>query len=126
MAANTNIQLSSLDFDTIKSNFLTYLNSQDTFKDYNFEGSGLSVLLDVLSYNTQYNAFYLNMVSNEMFLDTALQRSSVISHSKLLSYTPQSATAATAFVDIVVNNVSSASLTLPPYTNFLSDVLMNQ
>ena len=69
-AANSNIQLAGLDFNTIKSNFITYLQSQDTFKDYNFEGSGLSVLLDVMSYNTQYNAFYLNMVANEMFLKT--------------------------------------------------------
>ena len=113
MASNTNTQLVSLDFANIKQNFINYLQTQDTFKDYNFSGSALSTLLDVLAYNTQYNAFYLNMVANEMFLDTSLQRSSVVSHSKLLSYTPQSATAPSAFVDIVVSNVSAASLTLP-------------
>jgi len=121
MAANTSTSLVGLDFDSIKNNLLNYLQSQDTFKDYNFQGSGLSVLLDVLAYNTQYNAFYLNMVANEMFLDTALQRSSVVSHAKLLNYTPKSAIAPTAFVDITVNNVGTTSLTLPSFTNFLSE-----
>ena len=72
MASNTNIQVASLDFSSIKQNFTNYLQSQDRFKDYNFSGSSLSVLLDILAYNTQYNAFYLNMVANEMFLDSAL------------------------------------------------------
>lgn len=119
--ANSQMSLVGLDFDTIKTNLKTYLKSQDVFKDYNFEGSGLSVLLDVLAYNTQYNSFYLNMVANEMFLDTALQRSSVVSHAKLLNYVPSSYTAPSAFVDIIVNNVTSGSLTLPAYTNFLSE-----
>ena len=120
-AANSNIQLAGLDFNTIKSNFINYLKGQDTFKDYNFEGSGLSVLTDVLAYNTQYNAFYLNMVANEMFLDTALQRSSVVSHAKLMNYTPKSAIAPTATIQVQSNNVTSSSLTLPAYTNFLSE-----
>lgn len=120
-AANSYVQLAGLDFDAIKNNLKTYLQSQDTFKDYNFEGSGLSVLLDILSYNTQYNAFYLNMVANEMFLDTALQRSSVVSHAKLLNYTPRSSTAPTAFINIVASNVVANSVTLPAYTNFLSE-----
>ena len=84
-AANSNIQIADLDFDTIKNNLKTYLRSQDTFKDYDFEGSGLSVLLDILSYNTHYNSFYLNMVANEMFMDTAIMRSSVVSQAKLLN-----------------------------------------
>lgn len=119
--ANSNIQLSGLDFNDIKRNLKTFLQSQDTFKDYNFEGSALTTLLDILAYNTQYNAFYLNMVANEMFLDTALQRSSVVSHAKLLNYTPQSASAPTANVDISVVNVANTSLTLPAYTNFISE-----
>ena len=119
--ANSNIQLSSLDFDGIKNNLKLFLQSQDAFKDYNFEGAGLSVLLDILAYNTQYNAFYLNMVANEMFLDTALQRSSVVSHAKLLNYTPKSFVAPTAFIDLVVYNTSDSSVTLPKYTNFLSE-----
>ena len=119
--ANSNIQLSGLDFNDIKTNLKTFLQGQDTFKDYNFEGAGLSVLLDILAYNTQYNAFYLNMVANEMFFDTALQRSSVVSQAKLLDYTPQSAKAPTATVNIYVTGVNSSSLTLPSYSNFLSE-----
>ena len=119
--ANSQMSLVGLDFDTIKNNLKTYLKSQDTFKDYNFDGSGLSILLDVLAYNTQYNAFYLNMTANEMFLDTALQRSSVVSHAKLLNYTPKSVTAPIAYINLVVTNVTDTSLTLPSYANFLSE-----
>ena len=118
MAANTNTQVVNLDFDTLKRSFITYLQGQSTFKDYNFEGSGMSVLLDVLSYNTQYNAYYLNMVANEMFLDSATQRSSVVSQAKVLNYTPKSAIAPTATVNVIVNNVGVSSLTLPAYLNF--------
>lgn len=121
--ANSNIQLTSLDFSTLKSDFTTFLQSQDTFKDYNFQGSGMSVLLDVLAYNTQYNAYYLNMVANEMFLDSAVQRSSVVSQAKTLNYTPKSAIAPTAEVTVVVNNVADNSLTLPAYSSFLSSAI---
>jgi hypothetical protein len=121
MASNTNIQVASLDFGSIKQNFITYLQSQDTFKDYNFTGSGLSTLLDVLAYNTQYNAFYLNMVANEMFLDSSLQRSSVISHAKMLNYVPMSAMAPTASINLTFNGVSTSTFTLPQYTNFMSE-----
>ena len=119
--AKSQMSLVGLDFNTIKDNLKTYLKSQDTFKDYNFEGSGLSTILDVLAYNTQYNAFYLNMVANEMFLDTALQRSSVVSHAKLMDYVPKSSIAPTAFVDVKVTGVSNTSLTIPTHTNFLSE-----
>jgi hypothetical protein len=123
MAANTNIQISDLDFSSIKSNFITYLQGQDTFKDYNFEGSSMSVLLDVLAYNTQYNAFYLNMVANEMFLDSAIQRSSVISQAKVLNYIPKSAIAPAAEVNIIFTGVTNSSLTLPAYTPLLSSAI---
>jgi hypothetical protein len=84
MAGNkSNIQITDLDFNTIKTNLKKFLQSQNTLQDYNYEGSALSTLLDILSYNTQYNAYYLNMVANEMFLDTALQRNSVVSQAKL-------------------------------------------
>jgi hypothetical protein len=119
--ANSNIQLTGLDFNEIKQNFVTYLSSQDTFKDYNFEGSAMSVLLDVLAYNTQYNAYYLNMIGNEMFLDSATQRASVISQAKLLNYTPKSAIAPEAVVNVTINNVTDASLTIPSYTHFISE-----
>jgi len=120
MATNSNINLSSLDFDTLKQSLLVYLQSQDTFKDYNFEGSSLNVLVDLLAYNTQYNAYYLNMVANELFLDSSTQRSSAVSHAKLLNYTPKSAIAPTAEVNIIVNDVDDASLTLPAYLQFSS------
>jgi hypothetical protein len=122
-AANSNIQLTGLDFTDIKTNFISFLKNQDTFKDYNFSGSGLNVLLDVLAYNTQYNAFYLNMVANEMFLDTAQQRSSVVSLAKMMNYTPQSNTAPTATVNVAVYGVSDSFLTLPKYSRFMSKPL---
>ena len=119
--ANSNIQMTDLDFNTIKNNLKTYLQSQDVLKDYNFEGSALSTLLDVLAYNTQYNAYYLNMVGNEMFLDTAVQRNSVVSQAKLLNYIPQSAKAPAATIDLTVHQVSDPYLTLPKFTSFLSE-----
>lgn len=121
--ANSNIQFADLDFADIKNGLTTFLKSQSTFKDYNFSGSGLSVLLDILAYNTQYNAYYLNMVGNEMFLDTALQRSSVVSQAKTLNYIPKSAIAPSAEIDLIVNQVSSSSLTLPKFTNFVSEAI---
>lgn len=120
---NSNIQITDLDFNLIKTNLKRYLQSQNELKDYNYEGSALSTLLDVLAYNTQYQAYYLNMVANEMFLDSALQRSSIVSHAKLLNYTPQSAAAPRAVIDLVMNNVTTSSLTLPKFTSFLSEAI---
>ena len=121
--ANSNIQVADLDFNSIKNNLKTYLQSQDTLKDYNYEGSALSNLLDVLSYNTQYNAYYLNQVANEMFLDSALQRGSVVSQAKLLNYTPKSAIAPAATINLIINGVTDSSLTLLKYTPFLSEAI---
>jgi hypothetical protein len=121
--ANSNIQLTELDFNNIKNNLKTFLQSQDVLKDYNYEGSALSTLLDILAYNTQYNAYYLNMVANEMFLDTAIQRDSVVSQAKLLNYTPKSATAPQAIVNFRVNQVSDSTLSLPKFTPFLSEAI---
>ena len=123
MASNTNIQLADLDFSTLKSNFITYLQGQNVLKDYDYSGSALSNLLDVLTYNTQYNAYYLNMVANEMFLDSAIQRSSVVSHAKTLGYTPRSAIAPTAKINMNVYSVAASSLTLPQYTRFISEAI---
>ena len=122
-SSNTNIKVTDLDFNSIKTNFINYLQTQDTFKDYNFDGSALSVLLDVLAYNTQYNAYYLNMVANEMFLDSALQRSSVVSQAKVLDYTPKSSIAPTAFINFVANGVTTTTFTLPKFTNFQSGAI---
>lgn len=124
MASNTNIQITELDFSNIKNSFIQYLQDQETFKDYNFQGSALSTLLDILAYNTQYNAYYLNMVGNEMFLDSALQRSSVVSHAKLLNYTPKSAIAPSATINFTANGVApNEAFTLPRFTNFLSEAI---
>ena len=102
MAANSSIILTNLDFETQKNTLKTYLASQDRFKDYDFEGSNMNVLLDILTYNTYMNAFYLNMVGNEMFLDTAQLRDSVVSHAKELNYTPRSFRSAEAKVSISI------------------------
>ena len=123
MAANTTTQLVNLDFDSLKSNFITFLKGQNTFQDYNFEGSAMNQLIDVLTYNTQYNAYYLNMVANEMFLDSATQRSSVVSQAKLLNYIPISAIAPTATVNVTFTHVSANSLTLPAYQTFSSSAI---
>lgn len=123
--ANSNIQVTGLDFDEIKANFKTYLNSQEVLKDANYEGSVLSILLDVLAYNTHYNSHYLNMVANEMFLDTAVKRASTISHAKVLGYLPHSFSAPTAVVDLVFSGVTSDKIIIPKYTKFLTDSVDN-
>ena len=122
MSANSSIVLSSLDFDTIKNTFKSYLKTQDRFKDYDFEGSNMSVLLDVLSYNTFHNAFYLNMVGSEMFLDSAQLRDSVVSHAKELNYTPRSFKSAQANVNVtVVSDVlNKRSIVIPKGYTFTS------
>lgn len=98
--ATTNLKINALDFDDIKSNLKTYLQSQDRFKDYDFEGSGLNILLDVLAYNTHYQSYYANMVANETFLDSALFKQSVVSIAKHLNYLPKSYRSAVAYVDV--------------------------
>jgi hypothetical protein len=92
--------ISSIDFNSIKQNLVNFLKSQSKFSGYNFEGSALNILLDVLAYNTYYQSFYNNMVFNEMFLDSATKRSSVVSIAKMLGYTPKSAKSATCIVEI--------------------------
>lgn len=112
---NTNgkMEITELDFDNIKSNFKTYLKGQSHFTDYDFEGSGINILLDVLAYNTHYNAFIANMMANEMFLDTAVKRNSVVSHAKSLGYTPTSIRASVATIQVQVNDANTSSITLP-------------
>lgn len=124
MAANSSIALTQLDFDSNKSALKTYLKEQDLFKDYDFEDSNLSVLLDILSYNTYLNAFYLNMIGNEMFLDSASLRDSVVSHAKELNYVPRSFTSALAKVDITVISTDETlkSIVIPRGTSLLSRV----
>lgn len=117
------LRVTELDFDQIKQNLKTYLQAQSEFTDYDFEGSGLSILLDILAYNTHYNAYYLNMIANESFLDTALLRDSVISHAKNLGYVPYSRKASVATINFTANTNSNtaATLTIPKGYRFLSN-----
>ena len=118
----TKLEISELDFDGIKDNLKTFLSQQDEFTDYDFEGSGMSVLLDVLAYNTHYLGYNANVLANEMFIDSADLRSSVVSKAKQVGYTPTSATASTATIDVLVNNASGASLTMSRGTKFTTTV----
>jgi len=113
MAQRKRLSVNTLEFDAIKNNIKEFLRGQETFRDYDFDGSGLSVLLDILAYNTYYQAFYNNVVANEMFLDSAVKRSSVISHAKNLGYTPSSRTAPTAYVDVTFGSVPAETVILP-------------
>jgi hypothetical protein len=118
------LKVAELDFDAIKENLKAFLKSQSEFNDYNFEGSGMSVLLDILAYNTHYMGYYLNMVSNEMFIDTALTRGSVVSHAKLLGYTPNSRVAPQAYINMVltpVANDANGAIAIPRFTRFASE-----
>ena len=117
------LRVTELDFDTIKSNLKTFLNQQSEFTDYDFDGAGLSVLIDLLAYNTHYNAYYLNMVANESFLDTALLRDSAVSHAKVLGYVPHSTRAPVAYINFTVDSTSftPAQLTLTEGFTFLSN-----
>ena len=110
--ANTSLRVADLDFNSIRNNLKTYLNSQSEFNDYNFEGSGLSVLLDILAYNTYYNSFYLNMVANEAFLDTAQIRQNILSQAKLINYIPASAHGADAMINVRVTPTNSENQTI--------------
>lgn len=112
MSANTSLRVADLDFNSIRNNLKTYLNSQSEFTDYNFEGSGLSVLLDVLAYNTYYNSFYMNMVANEAFLDTAQVRQNILSQAKLVNYIPASSHCADAKVNIRVTPTTTENQTV--------------
>lgn len=120
----SNLRITELDFDQIKTNLKNYLAAQDEFTDYDFEGSGLSVLLDVLAYNTHYNAYHANMLINEMFLDSAVKRSTVVSLAKHLGYTPTSARSSTAGLDVVVNSPTGLppKLTMDKFTPFTSTI----
>ena len=121
--ASNKISVTDLEFDSIKANLKNYLSSQSTFQDYDFTGSGMDVLLDVLAYNTHYMGYYANMIGNEMFLDSASLRESVVSHAKLLNIMPTSATAPTAKLNFTFTPSNSpTSLTIAKNTKFTSTV----
>ena len=126
MAINSKgkIEITDLDFDAVKSNFKTFLSQQNGFTDYNFEGSGMSVLMDLLAYNTHNQAFHANMLANEMFLDTTLLRASAVSHAKALGYLPTSMKASNALVTVTVKGVpiTQTSLTMTAGSVFTTSV----
>jgi len=125
--ANARLQISDLDFDQIKTNLKAYLKQQSQFQDYDFDGAGLNILLDILAYNTHYNSYYLNMVANEAFLDTAILRDSVVSHAKTLGYIPFSVTAPRAIVNVTVDSGTTTpeTLTIPKGFSFSSSIIDN-
>ena len=122
-----NLKVNELDFDSIKANLKGFLKNQSEFKDFDFEGSSMSVLLDLLAYNTHYNAFYMNMLSNEMFLDTAKQRDNVVSKAKMLGYTPRSEASSKVLVSIEVKVPTSVTpiptvVVVPKYTKYKTTI----
>lgn len=126
--SNTALRITELDFDSIKNNLKDFMRSQSEFQDYDFEGSGMSTLLDVLAYNTHYMSYYLNMVSNEMFLDSAQLRGSVLSHAKMINYIPTSREAPRALINITTTpsnteDANTTSITLQKFTRFMGESL---
>lgn len=121
------LNITQLDFDSIKNNLKSFLKKQTEFQDYDFDGAGLNVLIELLAYNTHYNSYYLNMVANEAFLATAILRDSVVSHSKTLGYTPYSKTASSAIVNITIPEDANQypSITIPRGFSFKSEVIDN-
>ena len=117
------LNVSELDFTQIKENLIGFLKNQEEFVGYDFRGSSFDVLLDVLAYNTHYNSYYANMVANEMFLDSAVLRSSVVARAKHLGYLPRSAKGSKAYVDLTITPTDDpAVITIPRFTQFQGDV----
>lgn len=118
--ANPKTPITELDFDSIKEQLKLYLQTQTQFKDYNFEGSNMSVLLDVLSFNSYQNNFYTNMAINEMFLDSAVLKNSIVSHAKELNYLPRSRKSAKATITVTItdNTATASTITIPQYAPF--------
>jgi uncharacterized glyoxalase superfamily protein PhnB len=120
--ATHKLNISELDFDNIKENLKRFLSNQNQFKDYDFEGSGMAVLLDLLAYNTHYLSYHTNVAVNEMFIDSADLRNSIVSLAKALGYTPSSATASYANINVRVNDGTGGSITMPVDTKFTTTV----
>ena len=118
MANNRRIDVTEFDFDEVKTNLKTFLKAQTDFKDYDFEGSGMNVLLDTLAYNTHYLGYNMNMLANEMFIDSSSLRSSIVSHAKTLGYEVDSCRAPYAEVNITLNDSSMSSATMEAGTKF--------
>ena len=124
--ANSSLSVANIDFTDIKNDLKGYLVSQDLLKDFNFDGSNMSVMLDILAYNTYMQNFYLNMVAAEGFIDSAQLRDSVVSHAKALNYLPGSQTSAKAVIDFEILPANTpANITIPKYTSFTAQVDSN-
>jgi hypothetical protein len=108
------VDMSALDVSASKESLKTFLKNQDRFKDYNFEGSDVNVMLDLLAVNHYRHAFLLNMVGSEMFQDTAQLRESAVSHAKELNYLPRSRTSATTLVNISVSPTDAPAIVVIP------------
>lgn len=123
-AISNRLDVSELDYDGIRDNLKTYLSNQAEFSDYNFEGSGMSVLLDLLAYNTHYLSYNANMLSNELYLDSADIRKNVVALAKQLGYTPTSVSSPMAIIDVTVNNVpiTTSSITMVKGTTFTTTI----
>lgn len=125
MATNKKqLDLSNLEFDGIKANIKEYLKGQNEFVDYDFDGSGMSVMLDVMAYTTHYMGFHTNMAVNEAFLDTATLRNSVVSHAKSIGYIPKSVTAAEAIVKLTFDTTGydPSYIIVEKGTQFISNI----
>ena len=117
------LNISELDFEKIKDNLIGFMSNQSEFVGYNFKGSSFDVLLDILAYNTHYNAYYANMVANEMFLDSATLRNSVVARAKHLGYVPRSARGSKASVTLEITPTGSpAVISISKNTQFQGDV----
>ncbi len=114
--------VSDYDFDAIKLNLKSFLQGQTQFQDYDFEGSSLNILLDILSYNTHYLAYLANMATNEVYLDSADIRNNIVSLAKMIGYTPSSPKAPMASIDIQINNATGTSVTMNKGTVFTTSV----
>ena len=123
MAEPSKLRLSELDFEQLRNNFKNFLSTQSEFTDYDTTGSAMSVLLDLLAYNSHVNSFYLNMVANEMFLDSAVNRNSLMSLSKMLGYLPRSRKSSFANVNISITPTDSPSnIIVAKNTKFNSEI----
>ena len=124
MTTNNRIQVSELDYNQIRENLKTFLRGQDKFSDYDFEGSALSTLIDVLAYNTHYNALYTNLAVNEMFLDSASKRNSVVSIANNFGYLPKSAVTSQARINVTLTQVNAVNNTMyiPKLSSFQASV----
>ena len=120
--SNHKLVVSDYDFDAIKTNLKSFLQGQTQFQDYDFEGSSLNILLDILSYNTHYLAYLANMSTNELYLDSADIRNNIVSLAKMIGYTPSSPRTPMASIDVTLNNATGTSVTMNKGTVFTTSV----